>query len=81
MRYLGIDELYLGKALDYITIVRDLISGAVFFVGKGKGGDALKKFRSRLKQKAKHIKAVSSANKLSECQMRIYCQFEYVNTA
>ena len=59
VRYLGIDEVYLGKTLDYITIVRDLISGAVLFVGKGKGGDALKKFRSRLKRKAKQIKAVS----------------------
>ena len=59
VRYLGIDEVYLGKTLDYITIVRDLISGAVLFVGKGKGGEALKKFRSRLKRKAKQIKAVS----------------------
>lgn len=59
VRYLGIDEVYLGKTLGYITIVRDLISGHVLFIGKGKGGDALKKFRKRLKRKAKQIKAVS----------------------
>lgn len=59
VRYLGIDEVYLGKTLGYITIVRDLISGTVLFVGKGKGGDALKKFRKRLKRKAGQIRAVS----------------------
>lgn len=59
VRYLGVDEVYLGKTLGYITIVRDLISGAVLFVGKGKGGDALGKFRKRLKRKAHQIKAVA----------------------
>ncbi len=44
---LGIDEVYLGKGLGYITIVRDLESGAVLYVGKGKGGDALKKMGAR----------------------------------
>ena len=57
--YLGIDEVYLGKKLDYITIVRDLISGSVLFVGKGKGGDSLSKFKKRLKRKSKQIKAVA----------------------
>ena len=59
VEYLGIDEVYLGKIMGYITVVRDLDSGAVLFVGKGKGGDALKKFRKRLKHGAKHIKAVA----------------------
>jgi|APSaa5957512576_1039674.scaffolds.fasta_scaffold30313_1 transposase len=56
---LGIDEVYLGKALGYITIVRDLESGAVLYVGKGKGVDALKKFRKRIKRRAKQIVAVA----------------------
>lgn len=56
---LGIDEVYLGKKLGYITIVRDLESGAVLYVGKGKGVDALKKFRKRIKRQAKHIVAVA----------------------
>jgi transposase len=57
--YLGIDEVYLGKRLGYITVVRDLDSGAVLFVGKGKGGDSLKLFKKRLKRRKKHIKAVA----------------------
>jgi len=59
VEYLGIDEVYLGKVMGYITVVRDLGSGAVLFIGKGKGGYALKKFRKRLKRRAKHIKAVA----------------------
>jgi len=55
---LGIDEVYLGKKRGYITVVRDMESGAVLFIGKGKGGDALKKFRKRIKRKAGQIKAV-----------------------
>ena len=58
-RYLGIDEVYLGRTLGYITVVRDLESGAVLFIGKGKGGDALKAFERRIRLKAKQIKAVT----------------------
>jgi transposase len=57
--YMGIDEVYLGKIIGYITVVRDLESGAVLFIGNGKGGDALKKFRKRIKRRAKQIKAVA----------------------
>ncbi|QBG48526.1 hypothetical protein EGM51_14360 [Verrucomicrobia bacterium S94] len=53
--YPGID----GKRLGYITVVRDIDSGTVFYIGKGKGGDPLKKFRKRIKIKPKQIKAVS----------------------
>jgi len=56
---LGIDEVYLGSKLGYITVVRDLESGAVLFIGKGRGGDALKKFRKRIRRKAKQIRAVA----------------------
>ncbi len=59
VEYMGIDEVYLGKTLNYITIVRDLKSGAVLFIGKGKGGDALKDFRKQIISKAKQIKAVA----------------------
>jgi transposase len=58
VQYLGIDEVYLGSKLGSITVVRDLDSGAVLFLGKGQGGDALKPFRRRLQRKAKQIKAV-----------------------
>ena len=59
VQYLSIDEVYLGKKFGYLTVVRDLTSGSVLFVGKGKGGDALKKFRKRLKRRASQIRAVS----------------------
>lgn len=59
VEYLGIDEVYLGKKLGYITVVRDLDTGAVLYIGKGKGGDALKPFRNRIARKAKRIKAVA----------------------
>lgn len=75
VEYLGIDEVYLGKVMGYITVVRNMDSGAVLFIGKGKGGDALKKFRKRLKRRAKHIKAVAidMANSYSAwcCRTRI----------
>jgi transposase len=56
---LGIDEVYLGKKLGYITVVRDIESGAVLYIGKGKGVDALKKFRKRIRRKAAQIAAVA----------------------
>lgn len=58
VEYLGIDEVYLGKRLGYISVVRDLDSGAVLFLGKGRGGAALDPFRNRLRRRARHIKAV-----------------------
>jgi transposase len=36
VQYLSIDEVYLGKKLGYITVVRDLLSDAVLFIGKEK---------------------------------------------
>lgn len=39
-------------------MVSDLISGSVLYVGKGKSGDALKKFRKRLKHRAGQIRAI-----------------------
>lgn len=59
VQYLGIDEVYLGKKLGYITVVRDSESGRVLHVGKGKGGDGLEGFRKRIRRKAKQIKAVT----------------------
>jgi len=59
VRHLSIDGVYLGRKFGYITVVRGLISGSVLYVGKGKGGDALKKFRKRLKRRAGQIRAVS----------------------
>ena len=59
VKRLGIDEVYLGRKLGFITVVRNLENGAVLFVGKGKGGDALEPFKSRLRRRAKQIEAVA----------------------
>lgn len=58
-RILGIDEVYLGKRLGYITVVRDLESGAVVHVAEGKGGAALEAFRKRIRHRKKQIQAVA----------------------
>ena len=42
VRYIAIDEVYLGKKRKYITIVLDLREGRVIHVGRGKGKDALR---------------------------------------
>ena len=57
-RIIGIDELYVfgreSSDRKYITIVRDMESGTVLNVSRGKGSDALKEFAYRIrKQKAK----------------------------
>ena len=59
VRRLGIDEVYLGRKFGFITVVRNLESGAVLFVGKGKGGDALKPLKGRLLRRAKQIEVVA----------------------
>ena len=59
VRRMGIDEVYLGRKFGFITVVRDLESGTVLFVGRGKGSDALQPFKSRLRRRAKQIEAVA----------------------
>jgi transposase len=58
VRIIGVDEIYVGDKL-YKTIVRDLESGAVLFVGEGKGGDALAPFERRLRKVKHKIKAIA----------------------
>ena len=62
VKFLGIDEIHIGKRMGdkgYITVVRDMQSGAVLHVGKGRGGDALKNFERRLKLSKCNIAAVA----------------------
>ena len=59
LRYLGIDEVHLGRTFGFITVVRNLENGDVLFIGKGKGGEALEPFKRRLRSKAKQIEAVA----------------------
>ena len=56
---IAIDELSIGGGHRYLTIVLDLASGAILFVGEGKGADALKPFWQRLKSSRATIDAVA----------------------
>jgi len=60
LKQIAIDEINLGKGHRYLTIVLDLLSGAVVFVGDGKGVDALKPFWKRLRRARARIKAVAT---------------------
>ena len=60
VRYLAIDEVYLGKKRKYITIVVDLRTGRVIHVGQGKGKEALQGFWERLRRSKAKIQAVAT---------------------
>lgn len=49
----------IGKDHNYLTVVLDLVSGAVVFVGDGKGAEALLPFWKRLKRSRARIQAVA----------------------
>ena len=67
---IGIDEVFMGKKFGkkdddkneikgYLTIVRDLKSGAVVFVGKGKKGTCLDEFSTKVRRSKAVIKYVA----------------------
>lgn len=56
---IAIDEICIGKGHRYLTVVLNLTTGAVIFVGEGKGADALAPFWKRIKRAKKQIKAVA----------------------
>jgi transposase len=59
LKRIAIDEIYVGKR-GYLTVVLDVLSGAVVFVGDGKGGDALEPFWKKLRRIRKlQIEAVA----------------------
>ena len=57
---IGIDEFAVRKGHVYKTIVVDLTTGRILYVGEGKGADALDKFWERIKKKDVHIKYVAT---------------------
>src|SRR4051812_21373077 len=59
LRRIAIDEIAVAKGHRYMTVVMDLDSGAVVFVGDGKGADALKPFWKRLRPSGAKIGAVA----------------------
>ena len=59
IKRIAIDEISIGKGHQYITIVMDLKTRRILYVGNGKGGDALTLFWEKLKRAKAKIKAVS----------------------
>ncbi len=59
LRCIAIDEIAVAKGHRYLTVVMDLDSGAVVFVGDAKGADALKSFWKRLRPSKARIEAVA----------------------
>jgi transposase len=59
LRQIAIDEIAVAKGHRYLTVVLDLETGAVVFVGDGKGGDALKPFWRRLRRCKAKVTAVA----------------------
>lgn len=60
LKRIAIDEICIGKGHRYLTVVLDLDSGAVVFVGEGKGAGSLLPFWKRLRGSRARIKAVAT---------------------
>jgi transposase len=60
LRQIAIDEIAVGKGHHYLTVVLNLVSGAVVFVGDGKGVAALEPFWKRLRRARARIEAVAT---------------------
>jgi len=60
LKQIAIDEIAIGKGHNYLTVVLDLLSGAVVFVGDGKGTEALEPFWQRLRAARAKVQAVAT---------------------
>ena len=60
LKEIAIDELAIGKGHRYVTLVLNLRSGAVVFVGDGKGAEALTPFWKRLRGSGAKVRAVAT---------------------
>jgi transposase len=60
LKDIAIDEVAIGKGHHYLTLVLNLRSGAVVFVGEGKGAEALTPFWKRLRAAHAKIRAVAT---------------------
>ena len=72
LKSLAIDEISVRKNHKYLTIVMDLESGAVVFVGDGKGEKALEPFWKRLRSSRAKIRAV--ATDMSSAYYKAVCE-------
>jgi transposase len=60
LKEIAIDELAIGKGHRYVTLVLNLRSGVVVFVGDGKGAEALTPFWKRLRAAHARVRAVAT---------------------
>ena len=60
LEYIAIDEISIRKVHNYLTLVMDLCSGKVVFVGDCRGADSLKPFWERLERSRARIRAVAT---------------------
>jgi transposase len=60
LKEIAIDEIAIGKGHRYVTVVLNLRSGAVVYVGDGKGVEALEIFWKRLRRARAEIQAVAT---------------------
>jgi transposase len=60
LKYIAIDEISVRKGQKYLTLVMDLESGAVVFVGEGRSRETLLPFWKRLKKTRAKIAAVAT---------------------
>ena len=60
VRYLGIDEIHVGKKGRFYTIVIDLEDGRILWAKPGRGGAALRGFWRRLRLAKAKIEAVTT---------------------
>lgn len=59
LRQIAIDELCIGRGRRFVTVVLDLESGAIVYVGDGRGAEALDPFWKQLKRARAKIAAVA----------------------
>ena len=59
VRYLSIDEIYVGKQRGYYTLVMDIESGRILWVSQGQGKAGLRGFWPRLRRSRARIRAVA----------------------
>ena len=60
LKQIAIDEISIGQGHRYLTVVLNLDTGAVVFVGDGKGADALTPFWGRLRAARAKVEAVAT---------------------
>ncbi len=68
LKQIAIDEIAIGKGHRYLTVVLNLETGAVVFVGDGKGADALDPFWKRLRASRAQVEAVATDMSLAYIQ-------------